>query len=1044
MIRLLFGLALLLAFNFTSYGEPKDENMLTTTTTNASSFTTVMHTVTGVITDEEGVTLPGANILVKGTSRGAVSDVNGRYTIEAPQPDATLVFSFIGYITQEVDLEGRTEVNVTLSPEFGMLEEVMVVGYGIQRKESVVGAISQAKGEELQRTSLTNLGQALTGLVPGVNTIQVQGRPGDDDPIILIRGQSTWNNAQPLVLVDGIERRMSDVDMSDVETVSVLKDASATAVFGVKGAEGVILITTKRGAEGKTRFEFSSNVGMKFLARMPGRLDSYDAYMYQNAGIERELPTQEDTWRYFMPMDIVNRYRYHLTPEDQYIFPNVDWTDAMTRDFGLSQRYNLNVTGGSNFAKYFASLAYTKEGDILNSGQQVGLPYDSQYSYERYNYRTNLDFNITPTTVFTTNLSGHLGVRNGTFVNHEFDLWRAFYYTPSGVFPVKHADGTWGYTQLNTQINNPVRLLNQSGARRDLTTQVNTDFILKQELDFITPGLNTQVLFSFDNAMFSTSGVQGSSLLSKYIDPFTGLVSYNPIRGRNEYDYNLQPSNFFAESMEVNRTNRRLYYQFQANYARTFGSHEVGATGVMNREEFASGAMFPRYREDWIGRVTYGFDRRYLFEANAAYNGSERFGEGFRFGFFPSVALGWVLSNENFFNVDWVDNLKFRYSHGKVGNDNFAAPRWAYATQWALADYRTRFGPFAEWSPYTRHLESVVGNPFLQWETSLKQNLGIELEVLRSRLSFNVELFQDNRDNIFVSASQRNVPDYFGANPVSANIGQTMSRGFEFEMRYNDRFFREFDFWTTFSFTHAKDRIVYREDPDLLPDYLKQEGFQIGQTRTQMSAGYITNWDDVYASVKGDANNQYRLPGDLNIIDFNGDGIINTFDAAPFGYPSRPQNIYNFASGFDYRGVSFMIQFYGVFNSTRFFSFANTTGQPTAPNVYEYMNDYWTSTNPDPRYKGPRSGTESYIGELHWFDGSYLRLRNVELAYTYRQPWLNNYGISSMRIFVSGHNLFFWSKLPEDREQSVETRGGGTQQLYPNLLRATMGLNISF
>lgn len=999
--------------------------------------------LTGVVVDERGETIPGASVVVKGSGIGTVTNIDGVFTLQIPDNASTIIVTYIGYTTKNVEIGRQSSIKVTLTESSVGLDEVVVVGYGAQKKQSVVGAITQVKGEDLQRSSVSNLGQAITGLLPGVSTIQVTGMPGADDPSILIRGQSTWNNAQPLILVDGIERKMNDVDMNEVESVSVLKDASATAVFGVKGAEGVILITTKRGKEGKTQFDFSSNFGFKFLAKMPNKLDSYDAYSYQNTGIERELPSNEDSWKNYMPMDIVNRYRYRLTPQDEYIYPNVDWTDAMTKDYGTSQRYNLNVKGGSNFAKYFASLAYTKEGDILNSGQQTGLPYNSQYAYDRYNYRTNFDFNITPTTVFTVNLSGFLAIKNGTYVSSEYDLWRAFYYTPPGVFPVKHEDGTWGYTQLNTQIGNPVKTLNASGSRKDLTTQVNTDFILKQKLDFITKGLSGQVSFSYDNTLYSTSGTQGSTLLSKYIDPYTGLVTYNPIRGTNEYDYILKPNYHQSETVNVGSTSRRLFYQFQLSYARTFDKHDISAMALLNREEYASGNMFPRYREDWVGRFTYSYDGRYFLETNGAYNGSERFGEGYRFGFFPSLALGWLVSNEKFFQVNWIDKLKFRYSNGIVGNDSFDAPRWAYATQWSLAGDRTRFGPWSESSPYYQYLESVVGNPDLHWETAQKQNLGIELAVLKNRLSVNLDLFKDNRKNIFLSAGSRAVPDYFGASPVSANIGKTESKGYEFEVKYNGSISKDFNYWVTYSYTHAKDRVIYREDPTLLPDYLKNEGFQIGQTKTQISGGYITNWDDVYASTKGDANTNYRFPGDVNILDFNADGIINNYDRAPYGYPSRPQNTYNIATGFDYKGWSFMIQFYGVYNTTRAHNFGTTTGQNTSPLVYEYLNDYWTSSNPDAQWKSPRSNTQSYVGTLEWFDGSYLRLKNIELAYTFKQRWMKQVGITAMKVLVNGNNLWFWSKLPEDREQSVYN-SGGSGNLYPNVKRINLGFNISF
>lgn len=1007
--------------------------------------------ITGQVTDIQGVGLPGAAVREKGNeSNGTSTDIDGNFTITVGNPNAVLVISYVGMQPQEVALRKRTSVKISLEEkEEVALQEVMVVGYGQQKKQSVVGAIVQTSGDDLQRTGgLTNVGQALTGLLPGVSTIQYTGRPGDDDPAILIRGKSTWNNASPLILVDGIERKMSDVDINDVETISVLKDASATAVFGVKGAEGVILITTKRGKEGRTKLSFSANVAFKFLPKITRRLDAYDALAYQNEGIERELPASENGWGLYTPMSILSRYRYRLTEDDQYIYPNVDWTDAFTKDFGITQHYNLNISGGSKFAKYYGTFSYVNEGDMLNSGLDTGLSAKPRYSYDKYNYRTNLDFNITKSTLFTINLAGSLGIKRGSNTDHEGDLFRAFYDTAPGAFPVRHKNGDWGYYQPNTTIYNPVQRLNTNGVKDEYTSQVNTDFILKQNLDFITKGLSVQGSFSFDTSSSSTKTIEGSSTRSLWIDPYTLQEWPTPNEGTTGFDFVPSPGNVNGEWLNVGSTMRRIFYQVQLNYACTFGKHDVGATAVMNREEYASGSMFPRYREDWVGRVTYGYDNRYLFEANGAYNGSERFGKGYRFGFFPSVAAGWVLSNESFMHsLTWLDKLKFRYSIGKTGNDNFDAPRWAYQTQWVIDTDPTWgsssavFGPDNVGSPYTQYIESVVGNPDLQWETSLKQNLGIELSVLGGMFSGTMDIFRDDRDKIFMSADQRNVPSYFGASPVSANLGKTKTKGFEVELRFQHKTGFGMNYWLTYSYTHAKDEVEFMEDPELMPAYLKNAGFQIGQTKTKIGAGYMQSWDDVYASTKADQNNQYRLPGDLDIIDFNADGIIDVYDAAPWAYTDRPQNTYNIMGGFDWKGLSFMIQFYGVFNAVRSYDFINHLGV-SIPVVPEQYGDYWSPSNPSATWKAPRTMTQSEQGNLAYYDASYLRLKNVELSYTFTNAWLKSLRVSSLKILVSGNNLAFWSKLPEEKEQGVSQWAGATN--YPIGKRVNIGLNVTF
>lgn len=1001
--------------------------------------------ISGIVVDENGEGIIGATVLVKGRSDlGTITNVSGFFVLNVPAVTKSITVSFIGYQTQEIAISSQEKYQITLREETKVLDEVIVVGYGTQKKESVVGAISHARGEDLQRAAgVSNLGQALTGLLPGVSTIQVTGMPGDDDPEILIRAKTTWNNAQPLILVDGIERRMNDVDMNDVESVSVLKDASATAVFGVKGAEGVILITTKRGKEGKLQINFSTNMGSKFVSRLPQKMNSFDSYTYRNLGVEREVVAQSDSWNYYMPATILNHYKQPQSIEDSYLYPDVNWAEEMLKDYATSSNYNLNIGGGNQFAKYFTSLSYLEDNDILNTGMQVGLPYKTEYSYERYNYRINSDFNITSSTTLSVNLAGYLGMKNENNPNHESNIWEGLYRISSGVFPVKYEDGIWGFTALDPTIVNPVRRLNSTGTRTKNTSQMNTDFILKQKLDVITQGLSAQASFSYDTQMLSVSSVNGSSLLSKYIDPITGLTTYSPYKGNNEYDYVLTPERFNTESVSVGATVRRLFYQLQFNYGRKWGKHDVGLTALMNREQYASGSEFPHYREDWVGRVNYNYDEKYLFESNAAYNGSEKFGEGYRFGFFPSISFGWLASNERFLKpITWMDKIKIRYSIGKVGNDVFNSARWPYQTQWRLDDNGyPRFGENLQQSPYPQYVESSVGNPDLQWEVVVKQNLGLEFSVFKGKLSGTIDYFKDDRDHIFLSAERRTVMDYFGAAPVAANIGKTTASGYEFELKYRDKTSFDLRYWLSYSFTHSKDRIIYDESAPLLATYLKTEGFQIGQTKTQLSDGYMQSWDDVYASTGNDQNSNHRLPGDLIILDFNGDGIINSADKAPYGFPERPQNTYNIATGFDYKNLSFMIQFYGVFNTTIGYNFPTTTDKTIAPLVYQYLGNFWSLDNQNADWKAPRALTTSPSAELAYFDGSYLRLKNVELAYTFNKNWLKTLKIRELKLKINANNLLFWSQLPEDREKFVSFYANNA---YPNLKRINIGLNVSF
>jgi TonB-linked SusC/RagA family outer membrane protein len=1039
-------------------------------------------TISGNVKDSSGEPMIGVTVLVKGTSSGIVTDINGNFTLAVPPGTKTLVFSFVGMQTQEVEITNQININVSLAEEAVGLEEVVVVGYGSQKKESMVGAIVHTTNEELKRTGgVVTLSDALTGQLAGVTTIKSTGMPGANDPQIIIRAVGTWNNSSPLILVDGIERSMSDLDVNEVQSISVLKDASATAVFGVKGAEGVILVTTKRGKLGKPQISFDFNTTMKSISRVPGKLDSYETLKLRNQALEYELQTRSDQWSFFTPPDLLAKYKKpqlgttHGIP-DAHIFPNVDWPNEMMNKFGYSYRANINITGGTDFAKYFGSLSYTHDGDLMNSGMENSKLYKSKYAYERLNYRTNMDFNVTKSTIFTVNISGYVGTAIDNYIQNNYGTesrqWAAFYgQSPMSMVP-RFPDGAWGYNPLFGG-DNVLSWLNNKGVEKVTRTQVSTDFSLKQKLDFITEGLSAEASVSYDSRFTTTGGVYdlkwstGLNEYRRYYDPrLLDISAGTPIdnyiygttkdQGLEDFDFVLQPAYFVPENFGYSSAGldywnmpyplpyRRAFYQFKLNYARNFGEHDITGLALMNREQYAEGSMFPRYREDWVGRITYGYGGRYLFETNGAYNGSEKFGQGYRFGFFPSVALGWVASNESFLDYDWLNKLKIRYSIGKVGNDNFAAPRWAYETNWAIDD-RANFGnPANSSSYYLQYRQAVIGNPNLNWEASTKQNMGLEVAVLKSRIAVNLDIFTDHRTNIFMSASQRNIPNYFGDNPVSANIGETKTKGYELELKYQDMSKGNLHYWFSSAFTYAIDEVIFQEDPALLPQYQKNAGHQIGQIRSQLTSGYLQNWDDVYSSVAYATNGNFKLPGDYRMVDFNGDGKLDSFDSAPYGFPTRPQHTYTFSTGLNYKGFSAMVQFYGVYNVLRLVGNLNPFPGSLKGLAFEESTHFWTPDRMPDRDYGPTKGLRlmntSPDGPQWLYDASYFRLKTAELSYSISKGWIERLKISSIRIFVNGNNLLFWSKLPDD----LEGRTSDGRPAYPNYKLINYGLNVNF
>lgn len=1029
--------------------------------------------ITGKVVNSSGDALIGVSVTLKGTNTGTSTDSEGIYLITASDGGGTLVFSYVGFVTKEIPINGRSQVDVTLEESVSSLDQVVVVGYATQKKASVVGAISTISGETLEkRGGVSNLASALSGQIGGVTVMETTGEPGGPDPAILIRGQSTWNGSQPLILVDGIERKMNDINVSEVANISVLKDASATAVFGVKGANGVILVTTKRGSVGKPVLAFSAHQAIKNLSKLPTKLDAYAAKSWKNAAIENEISANEVAWQYYTPYEELIRSKKPQIDPYTYLYPNVDWVDAATKDFAKSSRINMNVSGGTDFAKYFASLGYSHDGDILASTYNGAKGYDPGFGYNRFNFRGNLDFNLTKTTTLSTNISGYIGQQKST--NADFGgggqtfghIYRGLYELAPDAFPVKYPSGRYGKDPRDINMNNPLAILNEGGVRYNNRRYIGTDLKLNQKLDFITKGLSLaanvawdnyvnsngpsivdggnqgQVIYEFQNAAMLNAVTRQDSLDNLFIHTTAGAT------GINEFDFILRPWTISTETVNNNSLERALFYQAGLNYARSFGEHDVTGLFLFNRRENASGSEFANYREDWVGRVTYNYGSRYFAEINGAYNGSEKFSSKYRFGFFPSAAVGWMISNEKFMEpfTTWLDKLKIRGSIGKVGSDN-GIPRWGYVGSWEFpgtgvqraSTFYGANGTPLQYSPYLTYREGVIPNANIRWETATKKNIGFELAALGNMFTLDVDLFQDHRNDIFMTASRRNIPNLFGAAAVPANLGETETKGYEIALGFNKPSANGIGYRIMLGMTKAKDIVLKSEDPLLLPAYQKVVGFQIGQTKTQVTTSYLNNWDEVYASAPIETNMAQRLPGDWDLLDYNSDGVVNTFDNVAYGSPDRPENTYNATVSLDYKNLSLLVQFFAVSN----ISFRTPYVTPALQRwtaVSSELGDYWTPNNTDAFYKAPRLTTTSPTGQLGLYDGSYVRLKTAEIAYRFTGKWIKNLGISSARVSLSGNNLIFWSDLPMDRE----TGSFDIQSGYPMYRQFDFGVDISF
>ena len=1024
--------------------------------------------VKGNLVDGTGEPLIGATVKVKGNAGvGAVTDLDGNFSISVPSENSTLVFTYVGMKTKEVKVGKKREFKLTLEDD-NAIGEVVVVGYGQQKKASVVGAITQTTGKVLERAGgVSDIGSALTGNLPGVITSSSSGMPGDEDPKIVIRGVSSWNSSDPLVLVDGIERPMSSVDIHSVQSISVLKDASATAVYGVKGANGVILITTKRGTEGKAKISASASSAIKLVSKLPETYGSADALYYVNQAIKHELGLSPSSWGDIRSTDFINNYNApagSIDPETGLLmserYPDVDWQKELFKDYAMSYNANVNIAGGTKAVKYYAAIDYQHEGDLFREWEN-NRGYTSGYGFNRINVRSNLDFQLTKTTTLKANLSGSHGIRKSPYGLEkgswaETQLWQAAYSAPHDTFLPQYSDGVWGYFPKDEQGSpNSVTNLALHGEQSTTTTRINTDFTLEQDLSFITKGLKASALVSWDNVFVEASrGINDLDHAAqyKYIDPITGEVTYKQKPGgKNNFDFvETIAWKTDAGALNNNLTQRNLFYQAQLYWGRKFGQHDVTAMGVFNRSERATGSQFTNYREDWAFRTTYNYADRYMLEYNGAYNGSEKFSKDNRFAFFNSGAIGWNVANEKWFKPvaetkvfgrNLVDILKLRYSYGEIGEDN-VWERWLYQTTWAYGGktHLDSTNPGNE-SIYTWYKEAKVGNPDIHWEKAIKQNFGIDYAFLGGLVAGSLEFFSEKRSDIMIAGSSRSVPFYFGASAPYMNKGRTKTTGYELEVRLKYDFANGIHAYANMNMTHAKNVVTEHDDPVMLPSYQKNVGYSIGQAKSYLDNGTAQSWDDVIAMTPHNTNDNQKLPGQYIITDFNGDGVIDTNDSAPYGFTGTPQNTYNATIGIDYKGFSIYAQFYGVTNVSRYVAF-NSLPHPYLHTVFK-EGDYWSPSTPDGIPSLRMNSTPSYYeGTRFLYDGSFCRLKNLEVAYTWNGGWIKSLGLSMLKVYVNGNNLFLWTDMPDDRESNFAGTGLASQGAYPTMKRINFGFKL--
>lgn len=1025
------------------------------------------HSIKGQIVDaKSNEPLIGVNITVEGTSNGTISDVDGHFTLTAT-PDAVLKISYIGYreiLLKVADL--KKDAIISLEEDSKQLEEVVVVGYGVQKKVTSLGSITQTGGNELMKGgSVNSVSEALQGKLNGVVAINSSGMPGDNEVKMYIRGKSTWDNTDPLVLVDGIERNMNDVDMNEIESISVLKDASATAVYGVRGGNGVILITTKRGTDTAPVINFSANYTFKSPTTSMKLADHVTAMQAYNMAMANDA-----SWDKLIPQSTIDAWS-RAYAEGNYgayndVFPYVNWWDELITG-GFTQNYNINIRGGTDYMKYFASAGYQGDGDIYDLKKNDD--FDPRHTYKRYNWRSNFDFNFTKSTKLSINIAGSMGYRNKS-IDNDSPFNRILTESTSD-HPIMYSDGNWG----DDEEKNPVANMNLGGAKLRKTFQGWYDASLEQKLDFITKGLKVAAKVSYSSSsttntdVYRGGGSADQALKSivryhrvyDYANPVVntdGTITYPMIEDKRlptSESVPLPPGVTMWDGLDA--YTRRFYYEFSVAYNRSFNDHNVSALALVNRkiyderytENNTQYMRFPNYNEDWVGRVTYNWKERYLTEMNISYTGSEKFARGERFGLFPSFSLGWRLSEEPFIKKSIgkvLTNAKFRYSWGKVGSDA-GAKRWNYIQQFT-SDGNITLGTDASgqiWGPL--YHEGDVANLNSTWEKSTKQNLGIEIG-LWNKLDITLDLFDEKRKDILMEPQTTSF--ITGAKFNALNIGSTKNHGFELELHYNDKIGSDFRYHVGFTLASSENRVVFRDDPVNGPDHLKEAGKPIGHQNRYLAVGNYETIDDVFNNAQTGSINSVApgqvVPGDFIYIDFDSNGILNGQDKVAVDELNYPLHTYGLNLGFDWKGLSFSAMFYaptGVYklvNSVYSASFKSgkINAQPDVMNAWTPETANTSGVRAPALHltnDGAFNGTES---TYRYQNFSYLRLKTMELGYNLPKKWLKTVGLKSLQVYVTGNNLLTWWG-GDDR---IDPEGEQVQ--YPILRSFTSGVRVSF
>lgn len=999
--------------------------------------------VTGTVKDTNGEPIIGANVMVVGSATGVITDIDGNFTLNVPV-GSKLQFSFIGYKEQVVPVKKGISLNIVLEEDAQMLGEVEVVAYGVQKKVSVTGAISSMRGDDLLKTPVGSISNILSGQVTGISSVQYSGEPGADAADIYVRGIATTNNATPLIQVDGVERDFSQIDPNEIESVTILKDASATAVFGVRGANGVILITTKRGAEGKAKISFTTSAGVNVRTKELEFANSYQYASYVNM-----MRTNDGNEPLYSDEQLA-AFRDHTNP---LLCPDINWIDYCMNKAAFQSQHNVSISGGTNNMRYFVSAGlFTQDGMF----KQFNLTDDFNFDYKRYNYRANLDFDISKTTLLSVNIGGRVESKrtpeSGEDQNQLFrKLYWAVPFASAGIVDGKYIKTNADYVTKPGA--DGLESYYGKGFRNQTTNVLNLDLVLDQKLDFITKGLSIKLKGSY-NSSYSTTKIASSS-----------VATYTPVvddKGAITYKKSGSDSQTSYREGDYGK-GRDWYMELALNYNRKFGNHSVTGLFLYNQSKrYYPGGTYdyiPTGYVGLVGRVTYDWKTRYLAEFNVGYNGSENFNPENRYGFFPAGSIGWIVSEEPFFAPikKVVNYFKVRATLGMVGNDNYAGQRFLYLPgSYGYGQNNDHNGPGGFFGQNIGNAkpgawEATQSNPYAKWETAVKQNYGLDFNILNDHLSVSADYFIEKRRDILRTPDY--LPGILGMTLPAINVNKVENKGFEIQAKWNDRIGTDFRYWANFNISFARNKIVFMNEVEQNEPWMYQTGRRINSRSMYKFWGFYDETADLrYQEEFGIPISDHGItlqPGDAVYVDLNKDGKLDGNDATrDIGFTDLPEYTAGLNLGFSWKNFDFSMQWTGAWNVDRMLSeFRQPLGdtQNKGLLLYQYENT-WRSSEDSYTAKFPRITATNRKNnfekgsDLYLINASYLRLKNIEIGYNFDFPFMRKLKLNSCRMYVNGYNLltftaFDWGD-PESRQSDRPN--------YPLTRVFNIGLKLGF